>query len=351
MIFRFADIFKVKTLNIPDKLYIEEKVLNHPFTLEILSKLPHVPRIVVDDYKKIGIEKEFARRAEEDKRSLALAEKKGEVIKNIGRMQDGQYYLFHEIDCKYDCEYCYLQYYFQTKIPIIFINRDSVLEKIEEILKTHQNPYFHAGEVCDALAFDNLTEFSKKISPLFNNYQNGTIEFRTKSVNIENLLSLNDIPKNLIPSWTLSPQYINDSIEHGTPSFRERLYAAKKCQDSGFTVGVRLDPIFKYEQWEDDYKNLIYDILTVLNPQKIDCITIGTVKLHKNLLDVIRKRFPSSPVILDEIVPSVDGKYRYIKFVRVGMYRKLVKWIRSLDSDIEIKLSLESDDVKELVLK
>ncbi len=220
---------------------------------------------------------------------------------------------------------------------------------MEDILKIHESPYFHVGEVCDALAFDELTEFSKTVAPLFNRYQNGKIEFRTKSVNINNLLSLNDVPSNLIPSWTLSPIYINETIEHGTPSVNERLEAAKKCQNAGFTVGIRLDPVFRYKRWEYDYKNLISEILTTLDPRKIDYITIGSVKLHKNLLDSIRKRFPDSPVILGEIVPAVDGKYRYIKFNRVDMYRKIGKWIKDIDNKIKIELSLESDDINELV--
>ena len=67
----------------PDKLYIEEGIIEHPFTRKILSSLPSVPVEVVDDYKKIGKEKTFSEKAAEDKNSLALAEKKGEVLKNL----------------------------------------------------------------------------------------------------------------------------------------------------------------------------------------------------------------------------------------------------------------------------
>ncbi|MGH7884735.1 MAG: spore photoproduct lyase family protein, partial [Thermodesulfobacteriota bacterium] len=222
---------------IPEKIYIEEKVLDHPFTRRILSRLPDIPQEIIEDYKKIGLEKEFRNRANEDKNCLALAEKKGEVLKNVGRMEENQYYLFHEIDCRYDCEYCYLQYYFQTKVPVIFVNRDLVLMQIEEILQNTDKPYFHVGEVCDSLAFDELTEFSKDIAELFYKYPNGTVEFRTKSTNINNLVNLENIPNNLIPSWTFSPEYICDTLEHKTPKFNERLNAAKKCQDAGYTVG------------------------------------------------------------------------------------------------------------------
>ncbi len=334
----------------PDKIYIEERVRDHPFTREIVSKLPSVPVLLIEDYKKIGEEKPFPLRAAEDKNSLALAEKKGEVLKSIGRMEDGQFYLFHEIDCKYDCEYCYLQYYFQTKVPVIFVNREEVLIRIEEILKTHKNPYFHVGEVCDALAFDDLTDFSISVSKLFSKYLNGVIEFRTKSTNIDNLVGIDNHPKNMIPSWTLSPDSVVKSIEHKTPSFKERLGAARKCQEAGYTVGVRLDPVMIYDGWEKDYKVMIEDILSILDPREIDYISLGTIKLHKLLVEAISKRFANSPTILGEIFPSIDGKYRYLKFQRVDVYRKIISWVRRSDKKIRIELSVETDDVNELVV-
>lgn len=333
----------------PDRLYIEKNVRDHPLTEKILSKLAPIPVEFIDDYRRIGEEKPFAQRAKEDKNSLALGEKNGEVLKTIGRMERGEYYLFHEIDCMYDCEYCYLQYYFQTKVPVIFVNRDEILMRIEYVLKTHLHPYFHAGEVCDALAFDDLTEFSRDIAHLFSKYENGFIEFRTKSANIGNLISIKNPPRNIIPSWTFSPERIAKSIEHKAPSFRERLLAAKVCQEAGYTIGVRLDPVIIYDGWERDYREMVEELLFVLDWRKIDYVSLGTVKLHKLLVDAIRERSPGSPILLSEIVPSSDSKYRYLKFQRVEVYRKMVSWIRGLDNRLEIKLSMESEEVHSLV--
>ncbi|MCZ6790974.1 MAG: hypothetical protein O7C70_04175 [Candidatus Dadabacteria bacterium] len=338
-------------IQIPEKIYVEEGVSNHPFTKKILSKIDRTPIIYVEDYKKIGEDKPFTQRADEDKNSLALANKKGELVKSIGRMDHGQFYLFHEIDCKYDCEYCYLQYYFQTKVPVVFVNRDEVLEKIEEILMSFDNPYFHVGEVCDALAFDDLTEFSLDIAELFSRHENGTIEFRTKSTNVENLISIKNPPRNIIPSWTFSPQKIAETIEHKTPSFNERLSAAKRCQEAGYTVGVRLDPIIRIPGWEDQYRLIVEELLTTLDTQKIDYIALGTPKHNKVLFEVIKKRFPESPTILGEIFPSTDGKYKYLKFQRVQIYKTMISWIREFSQDIKVDLSIESNEVKELVFK
>lgn len=335
----------------PDRVYIERHVKDYPLTKKIISRLPMVPLEFVDDYRTIGEGKPLPIRALEDKDSLALAEKKGEVLKKVGRMESGQYYLFHEIDCKYDCEYCYLQYYFQTKVPVIFVNRDEILSKIEEVLNSHPNPYFHVGEVCDALAFDPLTDFSLEISDLFSRYQNGVIEFRTKSTNVANLLLSDCQRRNLIPSWTLSPERVVSAVEHKTPSLKERLDAARMCQDAGYEVGVRLDPVIMYGGWEEDYRGLVEQVFIRLDPRRIDYISLGTIKLHKLLVDAVRSRFPESPTVTAELFPSVDGKYRYLKFQRVDVYRKMVSWIRGFDASIAIDLSIETDEVRELVFK
>jgi spore photoproduct lyase len=333
----------------PDRLYIEKGVEDFELTKKILSRLGPIDTVYVEDYKKIGFDKNFTDRANEDKNSLALGQKKGEVLKSIGRMDDGQYYLFHEMDCKYDCEYCYLQYYFQTKVPVIFVNRSEVLDRMKEAMKLHSTTYFHVGEIADSLAFDNLTDFSLDLAYLAKNNENCTIEFRTKSTNIENLLSIENPTPNIIPSWTMSPQIVSETLEHKTPKFSERLEAGKACQENGYTVGVRIDPIIIYEDWENGYSEMINQIMTTLDPKCIDYITLGSIKIHKILVDVIRMRFPKSPLLLGEIFPGEDGKYRYMKFQRVDVYKQILSWIRDYDSDIEVELSLESEDIRELV--
>ncbi|MEM7007501.1 MAG: spore photoproduct lyase family protein [Thermodesulfobacteriota bacterium] len=335
----------------PERIYVEQSIADHPFTKRVLAKLDTAPITYIDDYKTIGELKSFNQRALEDKNSLALATKKGELVKSIGRMESGQFYLFHEIDCKYDCEYCYLQYYFQTKVPVLFVNRDEVLKKIEEILNSYEAPYFHVGEVCDALAFDDITEFSIDIAKLFRNYPNGTVEFRTKSTNVHNLLAIDDPPTNIIPSWTFSPQVVADMIEHKTPLVAERISAAMRCQQQGYTVGVRLDPIIMIPGWDNHYKKLVHDLLSTLEPKQIDYISLGTPKHNKVLLETIKKRFPNSPTILGEMFPSTDGKYKYLKFHRVSIYKNMISWIREFNPDIRIDLSIESDEVKELVFE
>ena len=47
----------------PEKIYVEEGVIDHQLTRKILGKLPSATVVTVSDYKRIGEEKPLARRA------------------------------------------------------------------------------------------------------------------------------------------------------------------------------------------------------------------------------------------------------------------------------------------------
>ena len=90
---------------------------------------------------------------------------------------------------------------------------------------------------------------------------------------------------------------------------------------------------------------MLEDLLLTLDTKQIDYITLGTLKHNKVLFEAIKKRFPTSPTILGEIFPSGEGKYKYLKFLRIDTYRKMVSWIKKIDKNLRIELSLESKDV------
>jgi len=94
---------------------------------------------------------------------------------------------------------------------------------------------------------------------------------------------------------------------------------------------------------------MVEELFSVLDFQKIDYISLGTIKLHKLLVEAMMERFPESSILFDELIPSNDGKFKYLKFKRVDVYRKMISWIRTLNNNLEIKLSMESKEIKDLV--
>ena len=305
----------------------------------------------IDDYRNIRIEGNTADDVYiESKECLAIARKKGGLVKEF-RCRDGiigntEYFISHGNNCNLDCEYCFLQGYFDNAVPTVFINHDEILTAIKDVLLTvgDKKTVFHAGELCDALAFDDLTGLSRKLIPLFSEYPNARLELRTKTTTIENLLTIPGT-NNIVISWTFSPQLIVDAYEHKTPSLEERIRAAVKVQRAGYNVGICLDPIILCEDWFSNYKTTLEMLFDRLDITKIKFVSLGGFRYLPSLTRVIRDRNPETKLLSGEFVPCIDGKYRYFRPIRVEVYREIGKAIREITGDVKMSLCMETPEV------
>ena len=335
----------------PKKIFVEKEVVNSPVTKQIINKLPDVTVEYIDDYRNIRIEGNTTDDVYiESKECLAIAGKKGGLVKEF-RCRDGiigntEYFISHGNNCNLDCEYCFLQSYFDNAVPTVFINHDEILTAIKDVLLAagDKKTVFHAGELCDALAFDDLTGLSRKLIPLFSEYPNAGLELRTKTTTIENLLTISS-SSNIVISWTFSPQLIVDAYEHKTPPLEERVRAAGEVQRAGYNVGICLDPIILCEDWFNNYKSMLEMLFDRLDIAKIKFVSLGGFRYLPSLTRVIRDRNPETNLLLGEFVPCIDGKYRYFRPIRVEVYREIGKAIREITRDVKMSLCMETPEV------
>jgi len=85
--------------------------------------------------------------------------------------------------------------------------------------------------------------------------KNVILEFKTKSDNIKYLLE-NDVPKNIIVTWSLNTPIIIKNEEHLTASLDKRINAARKVANKGVKVGFHFHPIVQYKNYLEDYKEI-----------------------------------------------------------------------------------------------
>ncbi len=335
----------------PKKIFIEKDVVNSSITRQIINKLSDITIEYIDDYRNIRVEADSVDAVfKQSKEFLAIAAKKGGLVKQF-RCRDGiigntEYFISHGNNCIFDCEYCFLQCYFDNAVPTVFVNHDEILSEIENVLlgKSDKKIVFHAGELCDALAFDDLTGFSSKVIPLFSKHPHSILELRTKTTTIENVLNT-ETASNVVVSWTFSPQLIIDNHEHNTPSLEERICAADKVQKAGYNVGICLDPIIICNDWYDLYKAMLETIFARLDIGRLKFISLGGFRYLPSLSKVIRERNPNTNILLSEFVPCVDGKHRYFRPIRVEAYKEIGKVIRDLSKNISISLCMETPEV------
>ena len=337
----------------PERIYIHRPAFGHPLTRRIQERFSGVPMETVWDYREIRVEGETPDESvRRGKRRLVVAHKKGDFVKEFkqGCASCAEFFLAHGNGCPCDCEYCFLQSYFPHSVPTVFVNQDEMLDAIRAHIHRHRGReiVFHAGELCDSLVLDGITGLGSRWLQIAAEFPQARFELRTKSDCVDALLEAGGVA-NVVPSWTFSPGGVVDQYERGAASLPERIAAARRCQEAGYCVGLRLDPIFRVPDWEAAYCGMLDHLLTTLDTTRIESLVLGCFRFIPALAEVIRRRKPGSQILLDEFVPCGDGKYRYFRPLRTEVYRTLVRHVRSVAPEVPIFLCMETDAVRKEV--
>ena len=251
------------------------------------------------------------------------------------------------LNCSFDCAYCYLQTYLNTPLLTIFSNVETLLQEVKEKIEKHPNHSWRigTGEYTDSLALDHLTGLNTILVPFFAQFNNASVELKSKSNNIENLLGLNHNKRTLV-SWTLNTAIISESVEKLTSSVEERLIAAKKLAQEGYQIAFHIDPIVWYNNWENDYNELIIKIFSIVPKESIQLISLGTFRHSPGLKNILRQRNATHFLLEGEMLPSSDGKSRYFAPQRAEMYQKVRKMIEEQGtSKVTTYLCMETKDM------
>jgi len=340
----------------PQKLFIESSVAETPVAKNVLDSLPDVPVEIVDSAEKLLTSaKEQAPTLTRSKKYLLLAEQKGRFLKHcpggkgrLGIQNVCCNYLVinYAANCHMDCSYCFLQSYLNFPYLTIYANHRELLDELESAFSIDRSRCFRVGtgELADSLALDSVTRYSVPLVEFFATQPNAILELKTKTDSIEHLLALEHRGRTVL-AWSVNPPRIQKTDEHKTASLAARLRAARRCAQAGYPVAFHFDPIVQYPGWEAEYSSVVSEIFQQLPGGSVAWISLGGLRMTHALKQVIRSRFPKSPLPFGELVPGEDGKLRYFKPVRVAIYRQMRAWIREADPDVPIYLCMEKPDV------
>ena len=100
-----------------NKVFVESSIEGKEQTQKILSKIKYKKLVLIDDYEEVfQSKKPYLQKR--DNLNLFLAAKKGELVKEApeayGLGSEKHFYFVHAYNCIYECEYCYLQGYFNS---------------------------------------------------------------------------------------------------------------------------------------------------------------------------------------------------------------------------------------------
>jgi spore photoproduct lyase len=115
---------------------------------------------------------------------------------------------------------------------------------------------------------DHVSRLTQQLVPYFSHLSRGYVMLLTKSANVQGVLDVAP-HSHVVVSWSLNPPGIIETYELGTASLDERLAAARRCQEHGYRIRLRIDPGILYPDWQTGYGELIRKSLTLLEPENI----------------------------------------------------------------------------------
>jgi len=254
-------------------------------------------------------------------------------------------------NCPMDCSYCFLQEYLADNPGFqIYANYPDAFAELDKLSASAPNRQFRVGtgELADSLAMDSITGISADLVEYFASRKNLTLELKTKTGEIDNLLKLDPRGRVLV-SWTLSPPRVSETMEHGTASPADRIAAARRVLDAGYRVAFHLDPIVAYEDAESDYVNMVDELFSSIPPAKISFISMGTLRMTPGLRAAARRRFPADAMLLGEDVLAPDGRYRAFAPIRLRLYKILAEKFKKAGAEVPAYLCMEPSSVHERV--
>lgn len=216
--------------------------------------------------------------------------------------------------CMGRCEYCYLNTQLGDKPFVkVFVNTDDILKKAKQYIdeRLPAITIFEGAATSDPVPLEPYTNSLKQTIEFFGKEEKGRFRFVTKYNDIDSLLDLNHNNHTEIRFSINTPRIISIH-EHHTASADKRIEAAIKLAKAGYKIGFIIAPVFLYENWQDEYRELIKSIKEKLpkdfNEQIIFEVISHryTTKAKNRILEI----FPETTLPMED----EDRKFKYGQF-------------------------------------
>lgn len=330
-------------------IFVETGVKDLPKTGEILARFKNSKVEYIDNYEQIWgrVKKPYLHKRTD--LNLFLARKKGQLVKEApnayGVSGERHYYFIHAFNCVYECEYCYLQGYFNTPDIALFLNHGEIKQEMGSVLERHpgESVWFHAGEFSDSLALSHISGELEAYWDFFQKNPRAKLELRTKSVNIKRLENLAPLP-NAYASFSLSPEKPAREIELKTPPLRARLKAIGGLLDKGHQIGIHFDPVVYQEDVFEQYADLFGQLSSVAPLKRFAYFSLGVARFTPDVYRQARTNYPESQMFAREFVKTSGDMIRYARPMRSWILNKLKDGLVKAGAPAEnVYLCMEDD--------
>jgi spore photoproduct lyase len=277
---------------------------------------------------------------------LKEALQKGAFIKHCpcspGAVACGYFNLNLQTGCPFACSYCILQAYLENKGQgVFYTNYEDAWVELVKFLADKKDVRIGSGELSDSLAYEIVRPGAARILELFRNFPRAVFEFKTKAVHVQALLAVKETPGNIVVSWSLNPPRLIRGEERLTPTLAKRLRALAAVQAKGYKIGIHLDPLILFPDWQGQYRELIRHLAAVIRPERVAWWSLGALRFPPELKKHIFTH-RGSQLFWGELLQGRDGKYRYFTPLRLELFRFIREEIkRQVSGEVPLYLCME----------
>ena len=271
-------------------------------------------------------------------------------VKSISKFQSckpsAHYQLPLVTGCPAHCHYCYLSTN-MGKNPYIkvYVNIDEILKKAEKYMKERapKITIFEGSATSDPLPVEKYTGLLAHCIKYFAREKLGQFRFVTKFTEVDNLLNIDHQGKTEF-RFSLNSDYSTRKFEPSTPSPEDRISAAAKVYKAGYPLGFLIAPIFIYDNWQNEYEDLIKNLQKKLaNKGQNISFELITHRYTERAKNIIEEVYPNTDLPMNKETRQFKygqfgyGKYVYPKEQMQEIEDHLRKVINKYLPDSEIK--------------
>lgn len=173
---------------------------------------------------------------------------------------------FHTMTgCVHRCDYCR-----RGGISVVMLNLEEWIERLHRFIEHDKCQRLFKYELwSDIHPLEPEYGASEMLVDYFAKQPGRYLMLFSKSANIDHLLDLDHRGKTVM-CWTLSPHTVSRVVEKGTATMEERIEAAGKCAEAGYTVRFKFKPIVPLKGWRQECTQMIEHIFASLEPEHIN---------------------------------------------------------------------------------
>lgn len=222
--------------------------------------------------------------------------------------------------CIGQCEYCYLNTNLGDKPYMkVNVNIGDILDQAQKYINERlpETTIFEGSATSDPVPVEPYTNILKKTIEFFGSSNKGRFRFVTKFNDVDTLLDAEHNGNTEI-RFTINTDKVISEYENRTAPINKRIEASVKVAGAGYKVGYIIAPVFIYEGWKEDYRNMLIELNSKM-PQDLDYPVTFEVISHRyttRAKNVILEVFPETTLpMVDEERKYKYGQFGYGKFI------------------------------------